>query len=106
MARAEAPGPLVGAGRAADVYDIGGGRVLRRYRVPLDMQAEAAVMRHLHDAGFDDVTRACLGDVPAFEMHSARALGHEARNRMQQGTFSRTVGASNNDQRWMCVITH
>jgi Ser/Thr protein kinase RdoA (MazF antagonist) len=52
MARAEAPGPLVGAGRAADVYDIGGGRVLRRYRVPLDMQAEAAVMRHLHAAGF------------------------------------------------------
>ena len=26
------PGPLIGRGRAADVYDIGGGRVLRRYR--------------------------------------------------------------------------
>jgi aminoglycoside phosphotransferase (APT) family kinase protein len=52
MARAEPPGPLVGAGRAADVYDIGGGRVLRRYRLPLDMQAEATVMRYLDDAGF------------------------------------------------------
>ena len=29
---APAPGPLIGTGRAADVYDIGGGRVLRRYR--------------------------------------------------------------------------
>jgi Ser/Thr protein kinase RdoA (MazF antagonist) len=52
MAPADPPGPLVGAGRAADVYDIGGGRVLRRYRVPFDVQAEAAVMRHLDDAGF------------------------------------------------------
>jgi hypothetical protein len=45
MARAEPPGPLIGAGRAADVYDIGGGRVLRRYRVPFDVEPEAAVMR-------------------------------------------------------------
>jgi aminoglycoside phosphotransferase (APT) family kinase protein len=52
MAGAEPPGPLVGSGRAADVYDIGAGRVLRRYRVPFDVQAEAAVMRHLHRAGF------------------------------------------------------
>ena len=52
MARAESPGPLSGAGRAADVYDIGAGRVLRRYRVPFDVQPEAAVMRHLHQAGF------------------------------------------------------
>ncbi len=28
----ELPGTLVGAGRNADVYDIGDGRVLRRYR--------------------------------------------------------------------------
>jgi serine/threonine protein kinase len=52
MARAEPPGPLIGAGRAADVYDIGAGRVLRRYRVPFDVQPEATVMRHLDRAGF------------------------------------------------------
>jgi tRNA A-37 threonylcarbamoyl transferase component Bud32 len=52
MARAEPPGPLIGAGRAADVYDIGGGRVLRRYRTPFDVQAEADVMRHVGRAGF------------------------------------------------------
>jgi Ser/Thr protein kinase RdoA (MazF antagonist) len=52
MTRADPPGPLVGAGRAADVYDIGGGRVLRRYRTPFDVRSEAAVMRHVDQAGF------------------------------------------------------
>ena len=52
MAGAEPPGPLIGAGRAADVYDIGGGRVLRRYRAPFDVEPEAAVMRHVGQAGF------------------------------------------------------
>jgi tRNA A-37 threonylcarbamoyl transferase component Bud32 len=52
MPASEPPGPLIGAGRAADVYDIGGGRVLRRYRTPIDVQPEAEIMRHLHDAGF------------------------------------------------------
>ena len=51
----EQPGPLVGRGRAADVYDLGGGRVLRRYRVapaPGAVQQEAAVMGHLQSHGF------------------------------------------------------
>lgn len=49
------PGPLVGRGRDADVYDIGGGRVLRRYRHGRgrrDVPGEAAVMRHLAAHGF------------------------------------------------------
>ena len=42
---AEMPGPLIGAGRSADVYDIGDGRVLRRYRdgppeLPADMRED------------------------------------------------------------------
>lgn len=49
----DAPGPLVGVGRSADVYDIGGGRVLRRYRdAAVSTEREAAVMRWLGDAGF------------------------------------------------------
>jgi len=52
MPSSDPPGPLLGAGRAADVYDIGGGRVLRRYRTPFDVQPEAAIMQHLHRAGF------------------------------------------------------
>ncbi len=46
------PGPLVGRGRAADVYDLGGGRVLRRYRTDHDSGPEAELMRHLDAHGF------------------------------------------------------
>ena len=30
----DTPGPLLASGRAADVFDIGDGKVLRRYRAP------------------------------------------------------------------------
>jgi aminoglycoside phosphotransferase (APT) family kinase protein len=46
------PGPLIGAGRAADVYAIGADRVLRRYRAPLDVGPEAEIMRYLGQAGY------------------------------------------------------
>ncbi len=48
------PGPLIGSGRNADVYDIGGGRVLRRYRDGRgqdSVAAEAAVMEHARAHG-------------------------------------------------------
>jgi aminoglycoside phosphotransferase (APT) family kinase protein len=48
------PGPLVGRGRNADVYDIGNGRVLRRYRDarPVRLvEAEAQVMTQARAAG-------------------------------------------------------
>lgn len=47
----DAPGPLLGVGRAADVYDLGGGRVLRRYRTEHDAEPEATVMRAAGEAG-------------------------------------------------------
>ncbi|HWM22315.1 MAG TPA: phosphotransferase [Ilumatobacteraceae bacterium] len=46
------PGRLVGTGRAADVYDIGDGRVLRRYRTDHDSTIEAAAMRAAWTAGY------------------------------------------------------
>ena len=46
------PGPLIGSGRAADVYDIGDGRVLRRNRTGAGTEREAAVMRHLWRHGY------------------------------------------------------
>jgi aminoglycoside phosphotransferase (APT) family kinase protein len=53
------PGRLIGSGRAADVYDIGNSRVLRRYRDSIPAAAaaatvvrEAAVMRHVQSHGF------------------------------------------------------
>ncbi|MGB8858475.1 MAG: phosphotransferase [Ilumatobacteraceae bacterium] len=44
---------LIGRGRAADVFDLGGGRVLRRYRTPHPgvAQREATVMQHLRAHG-------------------------------------------------------
>lgn len=53
---------LLAAGRTADVFDLGDGRVLRRYRGrELTTTAEATLMRHLHEAGF-----------PVPEVHAAR----------------------------------
>ena len=50
------PGPLIGRGRAADVFDIGGGRVLRRYREGGgrhgQVLVEATAMRHLAAHGY------------------------------------------------------
>ena len=48
----DAPGPLIGVGRTADVFDIGDGRVLRRYREDHDVAFEAGVMRWVRDQGF------------------------------------------------------
>ena len=45
------PGPVLGTGRGAIVHDIGGGRVLRRYRTPLDMTHEAETMRWVRAHG-------------------------------------------------------
>ncbi len=48
------PGRLIGTGRAADVYDLGEGRVLRRYKLVGSglVEREALVMRHLAEHGF------------------------------------------------------
>src|ERR1700685_4795114 len=48
----QTPGPIIGAGRAADVYALGDGRVVRRFRTPHDAQPEAELMRHLAAAGY------------------------------------------------------
>ena len=46
------PGRLIGSGRGADVYDLGAGRVLRRYRNGLDVATEATLMTHLRGTGY------------------------------------------------------
>ena len=46
------PGRLLGRGRDADVYDLGDGRVLRRYRYDYDHSNEIAALEHLHAQGF------------------------------------------------------
>ncbi|MEL7209341.1 MAG: phosphotransferase, partial [Actinomycetota bacterium] len=51
-AEADPPGPLIGSGRAADVYDLGDGRVLRRNRSGGSTAREAAVMGHVRAHGY------------------------------------------------------
>jgi aminoglycoside phosphotransferase (APT) family kinase protein len=46
------PGELIGRGRAADVYALDAGRVLRRYRIPYPCTAEADLMRYLRQSGY------------------------------------------------------
>ena len=59
--------PLIGRGRAADVYDLGGGRVLRRYRTPHPgfVEREATAMQHLraHGAPVPNVFEASGADM-------------------------------------------
>jgi len=72
---AAAPGPLLGSGRNADVYDIGAGRVLRRYRdgrAADRVTAEAQVMAHARAAGVP-VPR--VFDVSGADIVMARATG-------------------------------
>ena len=46
------PGALIGRGRAADVYEYGEGRVLRRYRSERDHAAEVELMAYLRERGY------------------------------------------------------
>jgi aminoglycoside phosphotransferase (APT) family kinase protein len=52
MAGVDAPGPVIGAGRTADVYALGPDRVLRRYREGYSAEREAELMTYLAQAGF------------------------------------------------------
>jgi aminoglycoside phosphotransferase (APT) family kinase protein len=68
-------GKLVGAGRSADVYDLGNGRVLRRYRDGRPERAvamEAEVMAHAREHG---VPVPEVFDVSGADIVMARAAG-------------------------------
>lgn len=69
------PGTLVGSGRNADVYDVGDGRVLRRYRDGRDtsrVAAEAQVMAHARACG---VPVPEVFDVSGADIVMERAVG-------------------------------
>jgi tRNA A-37 threonylcarbamoyl transferase component Bud32 len=46
------PGVLLASGRAADVYDLGNSKVLRRYRTSHDVAIEGDLMSFLFSAGY------------------------------------------------------
>ena len=56
------PGPLLASGRAADVFDLGDGTVLRRYREKHpDLEREVRIMAHVAERGYP---------VPAVHSHT------------------------------------
>jgi aminoglycoside phosphotransferase (APT) family kinase protein len=71
----EVPGTLVGAGRNADVFDVGGGRVLRRYRDGREtrlVEREARVMERARASG---VPVPEVFDVSGSDIVMERAVG-------------------------------
>jgi aminoglycoside phosphotransferase (APT) family kinase protein len=52
VATGREPGELLGAGRDAQVYEYGEGRILRRYTTPRQTASEAAVMTYAHEHGY------------------------------------------------------
>jgi aminoglycoside phosphotransferase (APT) family kinase protein len=73
---------LIAAGRASEIFDLGDGRVLRRFRAGGDPEREALVMRHAHDHAYPvprvlDVT----ADALVLERIEGPTMLHELRRR-------------------------
>ncbi|TDT15613.1 phosphotransferase family enzyme [Ilumatobacter fluminis] len=66
------PGPLLASGRSADIYDVGGGRVLRRRRVGTIGDHEVIAMRVARDAG---VPAPRVFDVDGADLLMERVVG-------------------------------
>jgi aminoglycoside phosphotransferase (APT) family kinase protein len=71
----ELPGTLIGAGRNADVYDIGGGRVLRRYRDSQHARAIELQARVMVDARASGVPVPEVFEVTGTDIVMERAAG-------------------------------
>jgi len=64
---------LLAKGRAADVYDLGDGTVLRRYREEFDTAREAEIMRRLDAAGYP-VPQVVRADGPELVMERIEGI--------------------------------
>lgn len=88
-----APGRLIASGRAADVYDLGDGTVLRRYRERRhDPRHEAKVMAHLAEHG-----------VPVPQVHDLRASHDAATDIVMDRVDGDTMLADLGQRPWMVV---
>lgn len=98
MAADDPPGPLIGSGRSADVYALDGGRVLRRFRTPFDVQAEAAVMTYLAGAGFPvpEVYHAAGTDLVMERLDGRDMLADLASRPWRAARHGRTLAALHN----------
>jgi aminoglycoside phosphotransferase (APT) family kinase protein len=93
-----ASGRLIGSGRAADVYELDGGRVLRRYRIRGEVAAEARLMRYLRSAGFPvpEVYEADGQDMVMDRVHGTDMLTDLARRPWLASRHARTLARMHN----------
>ena len=87
------PGPLIGSGRAADIYDIGDGRVLRRNRNGESTALEAAAMRHLftHDYPVPEIHDADGADLIMERVDGPTMLDSFARQPWKMRSWAATL---------------
>ena len=87
------PGPLIGQGRAADVYALDDDRVLRRYRTPYSCAAEADLMRYLRQAGYPvpAVLAVDGGDLVMERLHGRDMLADMASRPWRIARHARTL---------------
>jgi len=87
------PGPLIGSGRAADVYALGDGRVLRRYRFAYSCAAEAGLMKYLREAGYPvpEVFAAAGTDLVMQQLHGRDMLADLASRPWRVARHARTL---------------
>jgi len=87
------PGPLIGSGRAADVYALGDGKVLRRYKTAHSCAAEADLMRYLREAGYPvpEVFAVDGPDLVMQRLHGRDMLADLASRPWRAGPHARTL---------------
>jgi aminoglycoside phosphotransferase (APT) family kinase protein len=90
---AKPPGPLIGSGRGADVYALGDGKVLRRYRTAHSCAAEAGLMRYLREAGYPvpEVFDVDGGDLVMQRLHGRDMLADLASRPWRVAGHARTL---------------
>lgn len=91
----DAPGPLIASGRDADIFDVGGGRVLRRSReVGRDVSREAELMRWLHGQGFPvpEIYDATPTDLVMERIDGPTLVDHAAKKPWTIPAIGRTLG--------------
>ena len=84
---------LIGAGRDADVFALGNGRVLRRYRHGGDVAPEVEVMRHVASHGFavPFVFEGCGADLIMERLDGPTMLAELVAGRLDPGSAGKTL---------------
>jgi len=84
---------LIGSGRDGEVFDLGDGRVLRRFRNGRSQEAEAKLITHLHELGYPvpEVYSASDSDMIMARIDGPTMLDDMAAHPWRAGAHARTL---------------